>query len=315
VIGAGQAGLATSWYLTRRAADHVCFRQRPDRGKPGAAGGGSFCLVHTEQSVKLLAPAYQVPTRRIHVPGRAESPFSNLADSFAASCARFPRSGRCRKQRGRRPPGSGTSWSPAPPAGSNHGDVDAFNHPAANLNGGLSCARAEAQRRPGGRIGEYLLSVLRDAHDRRDARPVFSHRRRRPSRTWSSRRKAERIRIAAGKGMLQAGSVGLRAVEATYFAKLDPQPAVMDLRRGARPRACSRGVVARPGPDFNRLTSHAPARAGARSSSTSARTHMARTPSPVPNRDQNVGPRLLEMIDHLPPGTSPERGPTLVRRG
>jgi putative flavoprotein involved in K+ transport len=34
VIGAGQAGLATSWYLTQAGADHVVF------DKPGVADDG-----------------------------------------------------------------------------------------------------------------------------------------------------------------------------------------------------------------------------------------------------------------------------------
>jgi len=61
VIGAGQAGLATSWYLTQAGADHVVF----DSGRVAETWRSrrwdSFCLVTPNQSVKLPGAAYRGP--------------------------------------------------------------------------------------------------------------------------------------------------------------------------------------------------------------------------------------------------------------
>jgi hypothetical protein len=70
-----------------------------------------------------------------------------------------------------------------------------------------------------------------------------------------------------------------------------------------------------PAPDFNRLTSHAPARGGRRVE-LHFRAHPSRTDAFTPFRTEtkNVGPRLVEMIDNLPPGTKPLAGARLLMR-
>ncbi len=59
VIGAGQAGLATSWYLTRAGTDHVVF----DGGRVAETWRSrrwdSFCLVTPNASVNLPGATYQ----------------------------------------------------------------------------------------------------------------------------------------------------------------------------------------------------------------------------------------------------------------
>ena len=68
-----------------------------------------------------------------------------------------------------------------------------------------------------------------------------------------------------------------------------------------------------PAPDFNRLTSHAPARGG-RKVELHFRAHPDRddTFAPFRCRTAAVGPRLLEMIAALPPATRPLPGARLV---
>ncbi len=68
-----------------------------------------------------------------------------------------------------------------------------------------------------------------------------------------------------------------------------------------------------PAPDFNRLTSRAPARGG-REVELHFRAHPDRDDAFTPFRTQtiDVGPRLLDIINALPPDTKPLPGARLV---
>jgi hypothetical protein len=68
-----------------------------------------------------------------------------------------------------------------------------------------------------------------------------------------------------------------------------------------------------PAPDFNRLTSHAPAREG-RKVELHFRAYPDRDDAFAPYRSstKDMGPRLLEMIAALPPSTRPLPGARLV---
>jgi hypothetical protein len=68
-----------------------------------------------------------------------------------------------------------------------------------------------------------------------------------------------------------------------------------------------------PAPDFNRLTSHAPARKG-REVELHFRAYPDRADAFAPFRTETkeVGPRLLEIINALPPSTKPLPGARLV---
>ena len=68
-----------------------------------------------------------------------------------------------------------------------------------------------------------------------------------------------------------------------------------------------------PAPDFNRLTSHSPARGG-REVELHFRAHPERDDAFTPFRAQtrDVGPRLLALINALPPNTKPLPGARLV---
>jgi hypothetical protein len=70
-----------------------------------------------------------------------------------------------------------------------------------------------------------------------------------------------------------------------------------------------------PAPDFNRLTSHAPARGG-RKVELHFRAHPTGDDAFAPFRTEtkDVGPRLLDIIDSLPPGTKPLQGARLLVR-
>jgi hypothetical protein len=70
-----------------------------------------------------------------------------------------------------------------------------------------------------------------------------------------------------------------------------------------------------PAPDFNRLTSRAPARQG-RKVELHFRAHPDREDvfSPFRTETKNVGPRLLEIIDALPAATKPLPGARLLIR-
>ena len=68
-----------------------------------------------------------------------------------------------------------------------------------------------------------------------------------------------------------------------------------------------------PAPDFNHITSHAPARGG-REVELHFRAHLDRDDAASPFRvaTRDVGPRLMELIDKLPPSTRPLPGARLV---
>jgi hypothetical protein len=68
-----------------------------------------------------------------------------------------------------------------------------------------------------------------------------------------------------------------------------------------------------PAPDFNRLTSHSPARKG-REVELHFRAHPDSADAFAPFRTltKDVGPRLLEIINALPPSTKPLPGARLV---
>src|SRR5260370_10210989 len=70
-----------------------------------------------------------------------------------------------------------------------------------------------------------------------------------------------------------------------------------------------------PAPDFNRLTSHAPARDGRRVElHFRAHPHGSDAFTPFRTETKDVGPRLMEMIDSLPRGTKPLPGARLLIR-
>jgi|SRR5438067_4268533 len=68
-----------------------------------------------------------------------------------------------------------------------------------------------------------------------------------------------------------------------------------------------------PAPDFNRITSHAPARGG-REVELHFRAHPDRDDAASPFRvgTRDLGPRLLDLIDKLPSSTKPLPGARLV---
>ena len=70
-----------------------------------------------------------------------------------------------------------------------------------------------------------------------------------------------------------------------------------------------------PAPDFNRLTSHAPARGGRKVElHFRAHPHASDAFTQFRTETRSVGPRLLEMIDSLPRGTKPLPGARLLIR-
>ncbi|MGH7763388.1 MAG: hypothetical protein ACREOM_03095 [Candidatus Dormibacteraceae bacterium] len=164
-----------------------------------------------------------------------------------------------------------------------------------------------------GRIGEYLLAVYSmlttqgelvpfqvDADDdHRDLVVAVKGR-----STFAS---------LQAKACFQLGASGFVQSNATYFEKSIPaDPSwiyvvvlVLDLAP----------VVwwLVPAPDFNRLTSHSPARQG-REVELHFRAHPEGTDafSPFRTATKDVGPRLLEMIAALPPQTKPIPGARLL---
>ncbi|TME40346.1 MAG: hypothetical protein E6I61_09420 [Chloroflexi bacterium] len=164
-----------------------------------------------------------------------------------------------------------------------------------------------------GRIGEYLLAVYSmlttdgalvpfqvDADDdHRDLVVAVKGR-----STFAS---------LQAKACFQLGESGFVQSNATYFENTIPRDPswiyvivlVLDLAP----------VVwwLVPAPDFNRLTSHAPARGG-REVELHFRAHPDREDAFTPFRTEtkNVGPKLLEIINALPPDTKPLPGAHLV---
>jgi putative flavoprotein involved in K+ transport len=85
VIGAGQAGLATSWYLTQSGVDHVVL----EAGRVGETWRSrrwdSFCLVTPNWSVQLPGAKYRGPEPDGFMPlAEIVAHFEAWADSFLA---------------------------------------------------------------------------------------------------------------------------------------------------------------------------------------------------------------------------------------
>jgi hypothetical protein len=166
-----------------------------------------------------------------------------------------------------------------------------------------------------GRIGEYLLSVY--AMLTTDGVLVpFSvvadddHR----DLVVAAKGKSAFASLQA-KACFELGASGFVQSNATYFANSIPsQPSwiyVVVLVLNLAPVVW--WLV--PAPDFNRLTSHAPVHGG-RKVELHFRAHPRGDDAFTPFRTEtkNVGPRLLEIIDSLPPGTKPLRGARLLIR-
>jgi len=166
-----------------------------------------------------------------------------------------------------------------------------------------------------GRIGEYLLSVYAMLTTGGTLVP-FS--------VVADAEHRDLVVVAKGKSAfasLQAkacfelGASGFVQSNATYFQNSIPsQPSwiyVVVLVLELAPVVW--WLV--PAPDFNRLTSHAPARGG-RKVELHFRAHPQGNDAFAPFRTEtkDVGPRLLEIIDRLPPGTKPLRGARLLIR-
>jgi hypothetical protein len=166
-----------------------------------------------------------------------------------------------------------------------------------------------------GRIGEYLLSVYAMLTTGGTLVPFAvvaddDHR----DLVVAAKGKSAFASLQA-KACFELGGSGFVQSNATYFANSIPsQPSwiyVVVLVLELAPVVW--WLV--PAPDFNRLTSHAPARGG-RKVELHFRAHPNREDAFTPFRTEtkNVGPRLLEMIDHLPPGTKPLKGARLLVR-
>jgi hypothetical protein len=166
-----------------------------------------------------------------------------------------------------------------------------------------------------GRIGEYLLSVY--AMITTDGVLV-------PFHVEADDDHRDIVVAAKGKSAfasLQAkacfslGASGFVQSNATYFASSIPKdPAwiyVVVLILELAPVVW--WLV--PAPDFNRLTSHAPARSG-RKVELHFRAHPDKKDAFTRFRTQtkDVGPRLLEIIDALPAATKPLPGARLLIR-
>src|SRR5207302_9721874 len=86
IVGAGQAGLATSWYLKEAGVDHVVLEAGRIAETWRSRRWDSFCLVTPNWSVKLPGGAYSGPDPDGFM-GRSElvEHFQRWADSFAAA--------------------------------------------------------------------------------------------------------------------------------------------------------------------------------------------------------------------------------------
>jgi hypothetical protein len=184
----------------------------------------------------------------------------------------------------------------------------------ANLSkAGLSCHGVKISDVQAGRIGEYLLAVYAMLTSGGELVPF-----------QVDADDDHRDLVVAVKGMsafasLQAkacfelGSSGFVQSNATYSESSIPKDPswiyvvvlVLDLAP-----VCWWLV---PAPDFNRLTSRAPARSG-RKVELHFRAHPDRDDAFAQFRTEtnDVGPRLLEIINALPPATKPMRGARLV---
>jgi hypothetical protein len=164
-----------------------------------------------------------------------------------------------------------------------------------------------------GRIGEYLLSVYAMITTDGELVPFHveaddDHR----DIVVSPKGKSAFVSLQA-KACFRLGASGFVQSNATYFVNSIPKdPAwiytvvlVLDLAP-----VCWWLV---PAPDFNRLTSHAPARGG-RKIELHFRAHPEKNDAFTQFRTEtkDVGPRLLEIIDALPPSTKPIPGAQLL---
>ena len=166
-----------------------------------------------------------------------------------------------------------------------------------------------------GRIGEYLLSVYAMLTTGGTLVPFAvvaddDHR----DLVVAAKGKGAFASLQA-KACFELGTSGFVQSNATYFADSVPtEPSwiyVVVLVLELAPVVW--WLV--PAPDFNRLTSHAPARGG-REIELHFRAYPDREDAFAPFRTEtrNVGPRLLEMIDALPSRTKPLRGARLLIR-
>jgi hypothetical protein len=166
-----------------------------------------------------------------------------------------------------------------------------------------------------GRIGEYLLSVYAMLTTDGVLVPFAvvaddDHR----DLVVAAKGKAAFASLNA-KACFELGASGFVQSNATYFANSVPsEPSwiyVVVLVLELAPVVW--WLV--PAPDFNRLTSHAPARGGRKVElHFRAHPHGKDAFSPFRTETNDVGPRLLEIIDGLPQGTKPLPGARLLVR-
>src|SRR2546426_4905471 len=85
IVGAGQAGLATSWYLTQANVDHVVLEAGRVAEKRRTRRWASFCLVTPNWSVKLPGAENAGPDPDGFIPlAVVVADFRVSADSFHA---------------------------------------------------------------------------------------------------------------------------------------------------------------------------------------------------------------------------------------
>jgi hypothetical protein len=166
-----------------------------------------------------------------------------------------------------------------------------------------------------GRIGEYLLSVYAMLTTNGILVPfsVVADDDHRDIVVGAKGRSA--FASLQAKACFELGASGFVQSNATYFANSIPdQPSwiyVVVLILDLAPVVW--WLV--PAPDFNRLTSHAPARGGRK-----VELHFRAHPdgndvfAPFRTETRNVGPHLLSIVDGLPPGTKPISGSSLLVR-
>ena len=79
IVGAGQAGLATSWYLKQAGVDHVVLEAGRVAETWRSRRWDSFCLVTPNWTVQLPGARVRRPRpRRLHGPRRARRAFRAL---------------------------------------------------------------------------------------------------------------------------------------------------------------------------------------------------------------------------------------------
>src|SRR5712691_7360264 len=85
IIGAGQAGLATSWYLTQANIDHVVLEAGRVAETWRTRRWDSFCLVTPNWSVQLPGAKYEGPAPDGYMSlAEVVSHLQSWADSFDA---------------------------------------------------------------------------------------------------------------------------------------------------------------------------------------------------------------------------------------